>query len=141
MGGTVSGGDDEDMSPSMLLQLALQRVDFIVNTDLMEVSDETARRKGNPYAKRKINMGDAKYNAKCAAGHLRQAWDALEWTEKGLAEWRDVALTNARQAEAAQATARVAIHHLQEVLNKPRTHDEQQRADTAARDWLISIGN
>ena len=72
---------------------------------------------------------------------LHEALDDVEWTEKGLAEWRDMAQTNARQAEAARATARVAIHHLQEVLNKPRTHDKQQRADTAARDWLISIGS
>ena len=67
--------------------------------------------------------------------------DALDWAEKGLAEWRDMALANERHAEAARATARVAIGHLQEVLNKPRTHDEQQRADTLARDWLTSIGS
>lgn len=41
----------------------------------------------------------------------------------------------------AQATARIAITHLQEVLNKARTHADQQAADTAARDWLISIGS
>ena len=35
----------------------------------------------------------------------------------------------------------VAIGHLQAVLNKSRTHAEQQAADTAARDWLISIGS
>lgn len=67
--------------------------------------------------------------------------DEINYLQKGLAEWRDMAQTNARHAEAARATARVAIHHLQEVLNKPRTHDEQQRADTTARDWLISIGS
>ena len=37
-------------------------------------------------------------------------------------------------------TARVAIGHLQAVLLGSKTHDEQQRADTAARDWLASIG-
>lgn len=67
--------------------------------------------------------------------------DALEWAEKGLAEWRATAQSNARHAEVARATARVAINHLQDVLNKARTHDEQQRADTAARDWLTSIGS
>jgi hypothetical protein len=72
---------------------------------------------------------------------LREALDDVEWTEKGLAEWRGMAQANARQAEAARATARIAIKHLQAVLNKPRTYDEQQRADTAARDWLISIGS
>lgn len=67
--------------------------------------------------------------------------DALERAENGLAEWRAAALSNGKQAEAARATARIAINHLQAVLNKARTHDEQQAADTAARDWLISIGS
>lgn len=72
---------------------------------------------------------------------VQESVDHFEWLEKGIAEWRDQAQTNARQAEAARATARVAIGHLQAVLNKPRTHDDQQKADTAARDWLISIGS
>ncbi len=67
--------------------------------------------------------------------------DAIEWLESGVAEWRDVAVTNARHAEAARATARIAIGHLQSVLNTARTHAEQQAADTAARDWLTSIGS
>ena len=67
--------------------------------------------------------------------------DKIEWLEKGNAEWRDLALTNARQASAAQATARIAITHLQEVLNKAQTFDEQIDADTDARNWLISIGS
>jgi len=45
-----------------------------------------------------------------------------------------------RQAKAARATARVAIGHLQAILRAPVTAAEQQRADTAARDWLASIG-
>lgn len=76
-----------------------------------------------------------------AATALDEALDDVEWTEKGLSEWRATALANARQAEAARATARIAINHLQAVLNKARTHAEQQAADTAARDWLISIGS
>lgn len=58
-----------------------------------------------------------------------------------LAQLRAEAQTNARHAEAARATARVAIKHLQSVLNKARTHHEQQQADTLARDWLKSIGS
>lgn len=34
-----------------------------------------------------------------------------------------------------------AIRHLHAVLNKARTSDEQQRADSAAREWLESIGS
>jgi hypothetical protein len=85
--------------------------------------------------------GTDRHAAKLALKDVGEVLDDVEWTEKGLAEWRDVAQTKARQAEAARATARVAIHHLQAVLNKPRTHAEQQAADTAARDWLISIGS
>jgi len=62
------------------------------------------------------------------------------WNDKGLAEWRDTALSEMKQAKAARATARIAITHLQKVLNGCKTHDEQQAADTAARDWLDSIG-
>jgi hypothetical protein len=71
---------------------------------------------------------------------VQTAIDHIEWLEKGNEEWRVSALSASRQAEAARATARVAIGHLQVVLNKARTFDEQQRADTAARDWLTSIG-
>jgi hypothetical protein len=74
-------------------------------------------------------------------GFLEGAIDHMEWMEKGLAEWRDLSRANARQAKAARATARIAIAHLQAVLNHPRTHAEQQAADTAARDWLESIGS
>jgi hypothetical protein len=72
---------------------------------------------------------------------VQDAIDHFEWLEKGNAEWRDVAMQKAKHAEAARATARVAIGHLQAVLNKARTHAQQQIADTAARDWLISIGS
>ena len=67
--------------------------------------------------------------------------DEIEWLEKGNAEWRSLAVSNQQQARAAQATGRIAITHLQNVLNKARTHAEQQSADTAARDWLVSIGS
>ena len=69
------------------------------------------------------------------------AEDKIEWLEKGNAEWRDLALRNAQQVRAAQATARIAITHLQQVLNKAQTFDEQIDADTDARNWLISIGS
>lgn len=73
-------------------------------------------------------------------GFLGEAIDHMEWLEKGVSLLQSSRQANARHAEAARATARVAIGHLQAVLLKARTHDEQQRADTAARDWLASIG-
>ena len=72
---------------------------------------------------------------------VQTAIDHIEWLEKGNEEWRDAALAKARHLAAVQATARIAIGHLQTVLNKCRTADEQLAADTAARDWLISIGS
>lgn len=72
---------------------------------------------------------------------VQEAIDYIDWLEKGNAEWRSVALGNAKQAKSARATAQIAIGHLQAVLNKPRTHAEQQSADTAAREWLTSIGS
>lgn len=74
------------------------------------------------------------------AGFLSEAIDYFEWLEKGNAEWRDMYLSADKQAKAARATARVAIGHLNKVLNECRTAPEQQGADTEARDWLASIG-
>jgi hypothetical protein len=82
--------------------------------------------------------GATRHDALLALGELT---DDVEWTEKGLAEWRDMWKGAARQNTAIRATASVAIGHLQTVLNKARTHAEQQAADTAARDWLTSIGS
>lgn len=72
---------------------------------------------------------------------VQDAIDHIEWLEKGNDEWRYVALANQKQVRMERTHARVAIAHLQAVLNKARTHAEQQTADTAARDWLISIGS
>jgi len=72
---------------------------------------------------------------------VQEGIDHLEWLEKGNAEWREIGMVERQRANAAQAKARIAIAHLQSVLNKARTHAEQQAADTFARDWLISIGS
>ena len=72
---------------------------------------------------------------------VQNAVDAIDWLDKGNGEWRNMYAASNRQRNAAQATARIATGHLQAVLNKARTHAEQQAADTAARDWLESIGS
>lgn len=74
---------------------------------------------------------------------LRAGLDDAEVTERGLAEWRAMALANAKHTEAARATARVAIGHLQRVLQDthariPSEQRLQWRRD--AEDWLASIG-
>ena len=72
---------------------------------------------------------------------VQTAIDHIDWLEKGNEEWRVMARAAQRNTEAERATARIAIEHLQTVLNKCRTSDEQLRADTAARYWLTSIGS
>lgn len=47
---------------------------------------------------------------------------------------RSMALANS------QTQLQIAIQHLSKVLNGCRTASEQQAADAAARDWLLSIG-
>lgn len=71
---------------------------------------------------------------------LAEAIDHMEWLEKGIEEWRSAAARSAIQTRTSEARAKIAISHLQAVLNKARTHDEQFAADAAARLWLESIG-
>ncbi len=72
---------------------------------------------------------------------LRAALDEVERMGKGLVEWQVLAQEKARHLAAVQATARIAIGHLQSVLNTAHTHAEQQAAEALARDWLTSIGS
>ena len=72
---------------------------------------------------------------------VQEAIDHIDWLDMGVDEWREEALSQQQKVHAAQAMVRIAIRHLHEVLNKPRTHAEQIIADVAARDWLISIGS
>lgn len=87
--------------------------------------------------KETVTIGGGQFSPEELAALL----DDIEWTEKGLSEWRGIALEKTQQLAALQATTRIAIGHLQSVLNTARTFDEQQKSDTAARDWLISIGS
>jgi hypothetical protein len=72
---------------------------------------------------------------------VQEAIDMLDWLENGIIEWQDEFKKQNNHAKAARATARIAIRHLQAVLNESRSHAEQQQADTEARDWLQSIGS
>jgi hypothetical protein len=93
------------------------------------------------YIERSTHWAEGGADRHSALQALNALPDAIDWLEKGNAEWRSEALQAKRHAEAARATARIAIGHLQAVLNTARTHADQQAADTAARDWLISIGS
>jgi hypothetical protein len=72
---------------------------------------------------------------------VQAAIDHIDWLDKGVDEWREEALSQQQKVHAAQATVKIAIGHLHEMLNKARTATESYAADTAARDWLISIGS
>lgn len=110
----------------------------------IDPDSDTARLARHRDANRTVHPDIVAENQRAfAAYHERvgELEERLNYTEMGLAEWRNMAQTNARHAEAARATARVAIGHLQAMLNKARNFKDQQDADTAARDWLISIGS
>jgi hypothetical protein len=70
---------------------------------------------------------------------VQQAIDTLDWLDKGVAEWRDSALSNGRQAAAARAQARIAIKHLQAALVPPSS-PLYAKGFEDAREWLVSIG-
>ena len=66
--------------------------------------------------------------------------DQIDWIERGIVEWRDVAQQNGKRYGMAQATARVAITHLQAILNGRLDANKMFDAEKVARDWLESIG-
>ena len=72
---------------------------------------------------------------------LAEAIDHMDWLEKGVAEWRSDALTNAARARVAEATARIAVDRLQALLKEFDAPAEQHATASAARDWLLSIGS
>jgi hypothetical protein len=72
---------------------------------------------------------------------VQLAIDHIVCLDRGVDEWREEALSQQQKFYAAQATVKIAVRHLQEVLNKPRMYDDQVRVDTNARDWLESIGS
>jgi hypothetical protein len=72
---------------------------------------------------------------------VQQAADHIEWLEKGIDEWQRMYNVAAKGRNQNAATMRIAVRHLHAVLNTARTHADQQKADIAAREWLISIGS
>lgn len=71
---------------------------------------------------------------------LKALPDQIDWIERGIVEWREVAQQNGKRATMARATARVAITHLQTILNGRLDANQMLAAESAARDWLESIG-
>lgn len=72
---------------------------------------------------------------------VQEAIDSLDWLDKGVAEWRSSYMRTRNQLVASHATSRIAIDHLQAILNESRTADESFQAESGARDWLLSIGS
>jgi hypothetical protein len=72
---------------------------------------------------------------------VQLAIDHIVCLDRGVDEWREEALSQQQKVHAAQAMVRIATGHLHEMLNKARTATESYAADTAARDWLTSIGS
>jgi hypothetical protein len=72
---------------------------------------------------------------------VQEAIDHIEWVNKGNKEWRDMYQTANAHHRAAQATARIAITHLQAVLGSKTSIGEVREKRDAAKDWLVSIGS
>ncbi len=120
------------------LTAALGYVDGIRTATLTDITYETMQRSGfkRKTWTRKYTLADAKADANTASIRLRNAWELLDPSRPAKqVEVQRTAISNC------QEQLQVAIGHLQAVLNKARTHYEQQQADTAARDWLLSIGS
>jgi len=69
--------------------------------------------------------------------HLSEAIDHMEWIEKGVEEWRQMYVAESLRYTTEAAISRVAIRRLIDMLRINRIPLD---ADTAARDWLTSIG-
>jgi len=67
--------------------------------------------------------------------------DALEWANKGMHEWRALAQEKSAHLAVSQATARIAIGHLQSVVRTGPVPVEDFNARSRAIDWLMSIGS
>ena len=117
---------------------ALQHVESIRDSKHTGITYETMQRSGfkrknwqRPYA-----LPDARSEATTAALRLRNAWELLDPINPAKqAEAQRTALANAQEA------LQTAVRHMQAMLRKARTANEQLAADAAARDWLASIGS
>lgn len=123
-------GQREDVIRGAVLELTagLEYVQKITTVPSQEVSYETMQRK--------YTLADARSHSQTAGIRLRNAWELLDPINPAKqAQAQRTALGNAQEA------LQTAVGHLQKVLNGCRSADEQQRADTAARNWLASIGS
>jgi len=129
---------DAILGASLEIGQATSYLDRIIMGNTMDVTYETMQKAGfnrKTGWRRKYTLADAKQNASTAARHARNAWELLEPISKEReADAQRTVLGNS------QTQLQLAITHLDTVLNKCRSHAEQQAADTAARDWLNSIG-
>jgi len=71
---------------------------------------------------------------------VQTAIDHIEWLEKGNEEWRKMYVKELQRSKRLSAVSRIAIKHLDMVLNSCLTASDQQNADTDAREWLASLG-
>lgn len=67
--------------------------------------------------------------------------DRLEWAEKGLAEWRELADARGKELARLQAVNRIAVRYLDKILVSSKSVGEQCQVEIEARDWLASIGD
>lgn len=72
---------------------------------------------------------------------VQKTIEHMDWLDRGVAEWRHVALKAQSQSANDWIVSDMAIRHLRAILNSRRTATQSLEAETAARQWLASIGN
>lgn len=72
---------------------------------------------------------------------VQKTIDHMHWLDRGVAEWRHVALKAQSQSASNWLVSDMAIRHLHAILNSQRTATQSWEAETAARQWLASIGD
>lgn len=92
------------------------------------------------YVRRTTHWQEGRPDRHDAIQALNALPDQIDWIEKGIKGWREAAQTQDMLARHEAAKTRVAIGHLQTLLNGRLDASQMLAAEAAARDWLESIG-
>lgn len=66
---------------------------------------------------------------------MAEVLNSIDWLDRGLSEWRKLAIDNELNYHKVQAALRIAIRHLAVALDAGSSEDAIEHA----RDWLLSV--
>ena len=92
------------------------------------------------YVRRTTHWEEGRPDRHDAIQALKVLYDQIDWIERGIVEWRESFQLRDRALKQQSATIRVAITHLKTILNGRLDASQMLAAESAARDWLESIG-